>query len=534
VALVAIALIVSATFAAALAHHLLAGTLCCADDAFNAVAAKNLAAGRGYASSYAPSPAGENGLVRFDPMISTGPALVAPAAVGILVFGNRYWVPGAVALTLDLLLLGAVFAHLAATDGDPRRWALAVVVAVVSLTLVTLGHLPQWYTLLGEIPALLLLCLGVLRALDARGRWRDHALGGLLLGCAYLTKALAMLAVPLILGFLVLSGARAAAAGPGGTGGASGARSRFGRGLRAAAVTALLFCVPPLLFEATKLADLGTAGYREAKSAESTFLESAPGSGLRALRGAEPEAYLRETGARNWRALAAYFGGEWPIWALLATLALGLGARGRWTGRDSPAPLVLIAVAAAFVAWWLPVSGAARVRYLLIGLGVGCLGVVLDLFRGAWSARKTALAFAFATALLPRAAYAGALVPRWPYFQPSPRTLAMLETARFLEAERRDRMIAADWWATGADLEYLLEGTGNLVSHLSLERRGRPPVLFLENAQWIDLPPGIRERWDAALARSGAELAFESPPYRVYAAPSLVASERTGFPREGS
>jgi hypothetical protein len=110
----------------------------------------------------------------------------------------------------------------------------------------------------------------------------------------------------------------------------------------------------------------------------------------------------------------------------------------------------------------------------------------------------------------------------------------MLETARFLEAERRDRMIAADWWATGADLEYLLEGTGNLVSHLSLERRGRPPVLFLENAQWIDLPPGIRERWDAALARSGAELAFESPPYRVYAAPPLVASEPPGSPREGS
>lgn len=518
-ALTALAALVATAFAVLLVHHLLAGTLCCADDAFLAVAAKNLAIGEGYTSSYAPGPQGDTGLVRFDPLISTGPALILPAAAAIRILGNRYWVPGAVALAIDLLLLAAIFLHLAAATREPRRWAPAVAVGLVALLLGTLGHLPQWYALLGEIPALLLLCLGVLRTLDARGRRRDLALGGVLLGLAYLTKALALMAVPVVLAFIVLAPA----------GGAAG-RKR----LSAAAVVLAAFLVPALLFEAAKLADLGAAGYGEAKRAEAVFLESSPGSGLRGLAQGDPIAYVHETGAGNLRALTDYFGTDWPLVAGLGALGLGLAARGRWTGREARAPLVVIAIAAAYAAWWLPLSGAARIRYLLIGIGLACLGVVLDLFWGPWSGRKTALACALAAALLPRMVYLPTLAPHPPWFQPGPRTAAMLEAVQFLEAERPGRVLAADWWAAGVDVEYLLEGSGNVVSHLSLERRGWPPVLFVENAQWIDLPQGVRERWEAALDRSGAVLAFERPPYRIYAAPPLARPVRARAPEEGS
>ena len=71
------------------------------DDAFIATAAKNLAMGAGYSSSY-------HGIDRFDPEISTGPVIVLPTALLIRLLGNEYWVPG-LAITLliwaTLLLL---------------------------------------------------------------------------------------------------------------------------------------------------------------------------------------------------------------------------------------------------------------------------------------------------------------------------------------------------------------------------------------------------------------------------------------------
>lgn len=527
---IAIALFVAAAFVANLVHHLLASTLCCGDDAFIAVAAKNLATGRGYASSYGGL-TGSADVVRFDPRITTGPTLVVPAAAAIRVLGHRYWVPGATALALSLLLLAGVLAHLAAGAGGPRRWAPAVVVAILVVNLVTLGHYEHWTTLLGEVPALLLIFLGVLRCCDRRGRWRDQVTGGLLLGAAVATKTLAALAVPPVLALLVLAppGRGAPAAGlPAGHATAAAGRRRLGRGIRAAVVVLAATAVPLLLFEAFKVADLGPAGYLESKRAGAAAFRAGPGSGLGQLLAGGVGPHVRATAARNWQALEEYFGAAGPPLALFVALALGLSARRRWAGRDDPVPLVLAAIAAAHLLWWLPLAGAARVRYALMGLGIGCLGAVFDLFRGTWSARKAALACALAAALLPRAADLATAMPRRPWFEASPRTASMLATARFLAEEREDRSIAADWWASGVDMEYLLPGTGNLVSHLSLAERGDPPVLFLENAKWIDLPPGVRARWQGSLARRGAELVFERAPYRVYAAPPLHRAGRDG------
>ena len=515
---VAGALLVSALFGLNLAHHAVAGTLCCADDAFTAVAAKNLATGQGYASSYAPAPDGALSLVPFDPLITTGPVLVVPAALGVFVFGNQYWVPGAAAVAVHLLLLAAVFVHLGRTEGGDRRWAAAVVLAVVALNLATLGHYEQWYTLLGEVAALLLLCLAVLWSLDGDRRRGRYAMAGLLVGLACLAKLLALLALPVVLASVALHAARSQRE--------PSSFPRLARGLGAAIVAFACFCLPLALFEAGKLADLGLQGYLENKERAAWQMKASPGSGLTDLADGATLARLRETTLRNWRALTAFFGAAWPAASYLAALALGLAARGRWTGRDSAAPLALTGIAAVYAAWWLSISGGARVRYLLIGLGVWCLGVVLDLVRGPGSVRKALLACAFALALLPRVTFASAALPRWPLFEASPRTEAMLETARFLEAERQGRRIAADWWATGVDMEYLLPGTGNLVSHLSLDREAPSPVLLVENAQWIDLSPGLRERWDAAVTDLGAELELERPPYRVYAAPPL--SETVG------
>jgi len=175
-------------------------------------------------------------------------------------------------------------------------------------------------------------------------------------------------------------------------------------------------------------------------------------------------------------------------------------------------------MAAGLAGWWLAFSTEARLRHLLIALGLVCFAVVFDLFLEKWSWRKLVLAVAFAAALLPRAEHLAWIAPPRPYFQPSPRVVAMLEARDYLEAHRDGRVIAADWWASGCDMEYLLEGSVNLVHYRALERLGPRRILFYENAKWIDWSHRGRERWQAALARYGATLAFEKDIYRIYVA----------------
>lgn len=525
-ALIAAAALAAALFAANLVDCLIARTLCCADDAFNSVAAKNLATGHGYTSSYNPAPDGRNALRPYDPMITTGPGLVVAAAAAIRVFGNRYWVPGAVVVSLNLLLLASIGWHVAAAAAAPWRWAPAVVVGIAALNVLTAGNYEHWYALLGEIPAMLLLCLAVVWSFSGIETWRRLAGGGLLLGWAGQVKTLALLALPVVLAAIALVAAR-------GTGSASesaarrprsGGRTR--RGLRAAGVAAVFASVPTLAFEAFKFADLGWEGYRQAKVTEARFMETIRESGLSALMEAHRAERVRAIGAHNWQNLKAYFHTRWAAVAFLVAIVLGLGARRRWLGRDSPIPLVLTATAAVYAAWWLSLCQGGRIRYLLIGLGLWCFGVVSDLFLGPWSLRKLALALTFCGAVLPRTENLAWIAPPRPLFRPSPRTAAMLEARQFLEDHREGRVIAADWWATGVDMEYLLAGSVNLVHHRSLAQLDAPRVLFFENAKWIDLPKGVRDRWQEALARYGATPVFKRPPYRIYAVPPLSEEPR--------
>ena len=149
--------------------------LCCGDDAFMAVAAKNLAAGHGYATSL-PSPAG-SGLHLFDPALSTGPTLVLPATGIIKVFGVTPWAPGlATALVTTALLMLIAFV-LGRWVGSIRAlWYIAVMLTLM-YTLTAGSRFANWYSLLGEVPAAMLTVLGVALFVWRPGKRRAH--GGL-------------------------------------------------------------------------------------------------------------------------------------------------------------------------------------------------------------------------------------------------------------------------------------------------------------------------------------------------------------------
>lgn len=80
--------------------------ICCADDAWYAVVAKNLASGRGYTSTLQNGPPVFRSIA-FDPTVGTGPTSIFPAALFIKIFGNTYWAPGLshVVLVTGLLAL---------------------------------------------------------------------------------------------------------------------------------------------------------------------------------------------------------------------------------------------------------------------------------------------------------------------------------------------------------------------------------------------------------------------------------------------
>jgi hypothetical protein len=77
------------------------------DDSQNSLLAKNLARGQGYVSLYGWTYPDGYYSVRnpFPYDITTGPALIVPAALFIRIFGNQYWAPGLTVVVLSLVLL---------------------------------------------------------------------------------------------------------------------------------------------------------------------------------------------------------------------------------------------------------------------------------------------------------------------------------------------------------------------------------------------------------------------------------------------
>jgi hypothetical protein len=156
--------------------------VCCADDAFFANVARNYSSGQGYKSTLINYP-----LIYFDPRISIGPTIVFPAAAVIWIVGNLYWAPGLAAVLIWACLL-LLIGHYC------RRWIhgdmqfLIYEVAFLSLCILNFSyHFVQWYALLGEIPAGLLILLAVLIYFD-RKKPINYFLSGLVFSLALNTK----------------------------------------------------------------------------------------------------------------------------------------------------------------------------------------------------------------------------------------------------------------------------------------------------------------------------------------------------------
>jgi hypothetical protein len=310
--------------------------LCCVDDAFFAVVAKNLASGRGYVATLGPF------LDRpFAPEISIGPTSILPAAGAIAIFGPDPRVPGLAHILLWVVLLG--LALRAATRFGARPWELLGAFALLQFATTALNF-EQWYALLGEVPAASLVILGA--ALLAREPiTRRHLFAsGLAFGAASLGKLMAVLyLVGPILWIARKLLPRPAGGSPAGVQWAL----LFGAGLLA----------PHGAFEAWKLSVLGATGWWQNLRHFSTFVGASGASGVSVMSWAE---FGRRITLLDERLIFS------PMLFIATVVLGGLAWRGLSNAARRFVVLLLTGVGVNLLYWLVFSSGRPRYAFIAV------------------------------------------------------------------------------------------------------------------------------------------------------------------------
>lgn len=503
VLLYALALLAACLFAYVVLSHAVTDGLCCGDDAAIALAAKSLAQGDGY--SIPLNFIGESGRFRLHHGLSTGPTLVLPAALLISIAGPQVWAPSVASATVSLMLLLTTVFMIRRVSGAPvaARFALLLLVSLYILTSVG-GLFVHWYSLLGEIPALLLLVLAAWFAasMDEEGNVDAGSafVAGLLAGLAVNSKLLALLGALSIGGLYAYGVLRV---------------ERY-RAFRAGVVYTFGLMLPLLAFELFRLKVLGGEGYMQwLYGMRDFFGNQAPGA---ASGGFEPGTLGRAK--YNYAAFTGSTGIGWLLGVLPLVVVFGWLHRDRQNGRLARMSLVCGVAGAVYVIWWLFHSNGWP-RYALIGLGL----LVSAGAAGAAAARKPArryLGVALVLAVVPWSSAMQLAVPfKYAFkngFTENERVAALRQVDRYLDqGAGREAVVAGSWWASVVAIEYMSDDPRRTAgfNRLYTARPDLPGTLMLVSPQWdamagMDRDPAFQE-----FMRVCPTIVLSAPPYEL-------------------
>jgi len=464
--------------------------VCCADDAYFATVAKNLARGFGYSSSLGyidPSFA----LKPFDIHIGAGPAFIVPTSAAIRILGNRAWVPGVVQVTLWTALLITVWRSLGPPVASRGRASIVIAVFLLVVYAMSVYHLEQWYAMLGEVPAALVILLGLtIWAVDPASIGRS-LLAAMLCSLAVLIKLLALLyAATFVVAAVIVVGASS---------------RRDPRHLwKLVAVLLLGFVLPIIAAEMWKVSALGLSGYGAHLRALGEHLRS-QGVGRASLSTGEIATKLD--------AFSASFGVSLMGFLILA----GIGAILAWCQASAPFKRLYAALLAGITVhacYWLVIS-VDWPRYFFIG--VILLGAMVSI---------PYLVLARPT---PALLYSGALavslfgtIDRLPgpidtlgstWFVPSVARSNQERVVKFLDDRPERRPFVAQWWASVADLEYLTNGVADFKGYQALTPDEFSRGVLLVTNQRFDHPGDTRF---AALVASCDQAVLAAAPYAIH------------------
>lgn len=469
--------------------YVFANGLCCADDASIAVAAKNLAFGYGYATSV-PFFGGSN-LSQFDPALSTGPTLVLPAAAVIRVVGNTPWAPGFAAATCSLLALVMLTLVVKRSVGATRALLLVTFFTFVLYCATAPAAFPQWYSLLGEIPAALLTALGIgVLTTDPRSR-RVAFVTGLILGLALTAKTLSLLVALPVFAYLLV-------------------RVLPASGERLARLWMLVcasagYVLPTALFELAKLVLLGWRGYVENLQAWWFFFRT----------GSKGDGY---TLTDNLAAYRSYF--DFPLVVVVGAIAV-VGVL--LIAGERPASNVLrffwlTTAGAAIDLFWFVTAAPGNARFALIGTMMALLAVSCVVLSRGKPVLVVLVAVACAIPLIAPPAQMREPVRFMATegYGPVRRVENLQRAVHWLETHKTSQRFVGGWWATVVDLEYAMSTTGNFVPFGEVPPEEYSGRILVRNTTWAAFAssPGFDE-WEARCTK----VLLDAEPYLITQCP---------------
>jgi hypothetical protein len=408
--------------------------LCCADDASFAVVSKNLASGYGYLLTlgyFTPDFSGS----LFDAYLGTGPTSILPVALAIRIFGDGPSVPGLVQVSFIAALLFATHVLLRRGLG-PKSASGTLVVLVLLCTAVSVYHLEQWHAQLGEVPAALLVVLGMVSATFVDSRPRAALLCGAALGCAVLAKHLAAIYLLCPVLFVVLD--------------------RLHVGIHRRSPPQELWwllwlwvatAVPIAAFELWKWSELGTLGWREHWMQFGDFLRH------QGLSSGEPRSLIAQSFERA-EVVKDRFSIA-PVTFLVSLVGLCAGMTSM-EPRARALSLSLLAGLLVHMSYWMVASNGWP-RYLFVGVVVYCFLVAVVLFATRSYPSRVLLAACAAIVVFSAAPRFGFQAER--LVSAGKDGPSDIESASHISALidqlSPNSPVATEWWAHVAALEYL-------------------------------------------------------------------------------
>lgn len=441
--------------------------VCCGDDAYHADIAKNLAFGQGYTSSL-PARTIHFNPITFDPGIGTGPTIILPAALFIKIFDNTYWAPGLANIflwTTIMILIGVCIRKYDAGSGY-----LLFIVSFLWLSYVFLTrYFELWYALFGEIPAALLILLGIFLYLHDQQPLIKLA-SGAVLGFAILAKPLASLAVGVSILVIILFRLLEKRKNPG---------LSWIDACKPVLILVIGLIIPNLLFEIWKYIALGFTTYF---SRWQTFWFNLTISGL------ELDSHLQfsELILLRVKSLVTQFGFYLFTLPIVLTLVWILIRRDH---KLSIIYLVLTSIIIAHTFWWLFLA-ISFPRYFVISLiiVISVMGLPFLFTRLDW---RIKLIYSLIIILFSLPSWSRLGLPFEEFdgriFTPTPRTLALLESADVLStAAEEEQPVVTQNWATGVDFDYIMDDPPRIIHYAAIADVGGKPFWLAINRDFMN------------------------------------------------
>lgn len=428
--------------------------VCCGDDSYHAHVAKNLADGLGYASTL-PLSEQHYAVTPFDPYLGTGPTIILPAALMIKVFSNAYWVPGMSEVLIWSTLLFCIGLLLNKIVRDKGSLAIAALVIFYYFYTLMAYHFEQWYALLGEIPAALLIILAVLCYFVARSK-TNLFISGILFSLAFETKLITLLPFAIFLAFIAALEFLTL-------------RKRLKEGFQSTVYTfffiALGFFIPILIFELWKLYVLGVHGYvvwwKQYLAYVLNYGTNIDQSFINRV--------VERINTANQR-----FGIYLPFLFILFAI---IGFAIRKEEKLLSLFVIFIGIITIYTAYWL-VFSSGWARYYIIALMMAIFILPFPLLDHHISIRQKAL---FGLLLIGLSIYnIKEINITYPFeniklYQQSANTKAQLKISQMLSTEVDERPFYTFNWATAVDIEYLLD------THLNFSTIFDPSIDFTKS-----------------------------------------------------